>query len=100
MIKTNLNDLSKSSGIGWIFGAILGLVLFSICTYLIEDFGFIIGVSIGLGAGSTIGMIIEINNYKNISQDEIIEKKHLLYSSMLLIIFGIIMIAYFLFNYA
>jgi len=100
MNKTDWDILSIPRGIGWIFGAILGLMLFSICIYLIEEIGFIIGISMGLGVGSTIGMIIEINNYKDMSQDEMIEKKHLLFSSLLLIIFGIIMIVYFLFNYA
>ena len=39
-----------------------------------------------------------LNNFKDISQDEIIEKKHILFSSLLLIIFGLIMITYLLFN--
>jgi hypothetical protein len=94
MIKKGLDKTSLPNGMGWIFGAIFGLMLFSICIYFIEEIGFIIGISMGLGGGSTVGMIIEIKNYKNLSQEEIIEKKHLLLSSMLLIIFGIIMITY------
>jgi hypothetical protein len=99
MNKTDLDGIFIPRGMGWLFGAILGLLLFSICLYFIEEIGFIIGVSIGLGAGSTIGVVIELKNYKNMSQDELIEKKHLLFSSSLLIIFGLIMIAYFLFNH-
>ena len=98
MNKYHLDKMFLPRGIGWIFGAILGLILFAICTYFVEEIGFIIGVTIGLGVGSTIGVIIEIKNFKDISQDEIIEKKHLLFSSLLLIIFGLIMITYLLFN--
>ena len=98
MNRYKLDEIFLPRGMGWIFGAILGLMLFAICTYFIEEIGFIIGVTIGLGTGSTIGVVIEIKNYKDISQDEIIEKKHLLFSSLLLIIFGLIMITYLLFN--
>ena len=98
MNKYNLDEIFLPRGMGWLFGAILGFIIFSICTYFIDEIGFIIGVTIGLGVGSTIGVAIEIKKLKDISQDEIIEKKHLLFSSLLLIIFGLIMITYLLFN--
>ena len=98
MIKYELNRIFIPRGMGWLLGAILGLFIFITCSYFIEEIGFIIGITIGLGVGSTIGVIIEINNFKDISQDEIIEKKHILFSSLLLIIFGLIMITYLLFN--
>jgi len=98
MIKNNLDTQIFPTGIGWIIGAIIGLILFALSFFLIEEVGFIIGISIGLGFGASIGIIIQNKDYKQLSQDQIREKKHLLFSSLLLVIFGIIMITYVVFN--
>ena len=98
MIKNNLDAQTFPIGIGWIFGTIIGLILFALSFFLIEDFGFIIGISIGLGFGTSIGLIIQNKDYKQLSQDQIREKKHLLFSCLLLIIFALIMITYVIFN--
>ena len=87
-----------STGIGWLIGAITGLILFALSYILIEDVGFIIGISIGLGFSTSIGIIFQNKNYKDLSQEQIRENKHLLFSSLLLVIFGIIMITYVVFN--
>ena len=94
MIKYGSDKNYFSVGSGWLFGFILGLILFTICIYIIEEVGFIIGVSIGLGSGTTTGIILELKRFNYLSNEELIEKKHLLFSSFLLIIFGIIMILY------
>jgi hypothetical protein len=98
MIKERLGKRIFSIGIGWIIGSITGLILFALSLFLIEEVGFIIGVSISLGFGTCIGIMIENKNYKKLSQDQIREINHLLFSSILLIIFGIIMITYVLIN--
>ena len=85
-------------GIGWIFGMVIGLIMFVLSFFLIEEIGFIIGISIGLGSGTSLGIIIENKDYKQLSLDQIREKKHLLFSSLLLIIFSLIMFIYVLFN--
>ena len=98
MIINNFDTKKISIGIGWIIGAIIGLILFALSFFLIEEIGFIIGISIGLGFGASIGIIIQNKDYKQLSQNQIREKKHLLFSSLLLVIFGIIMITYVVFN--
>ena len=78
MIKNNFDAQTFPIGIGWIIGTIIGLILFALSFFLIEDFGFIIGISIGLGFGTSIGLIIQNKDYKKLSQDLIREKKHFL----------------------
>ena len=98
MIKDKLSKQIFSIGIGWIIGFIIGLILFALSLFFIEEVGFIIGVSISLGFGTFIGILIENKDYKQLSKDQIREINHLLFSSILLIIFSIIMITYVLFN--
>jgi len=98
MVKNYLDTQIFPTGIGWIIGTIIGLILFALSFFLIEEVGFIIGISIGLGFGASISIIIQNKDYKQLSQDQIREKKHLLFSSLLLVIFGIIMITYVVFN--
>jgi hypothetical protein len=98
MIKEKLEKRIFSIGIGWIIGAITGLILFGLSFFLIEEIGFIIGISISLGFGTCIGITIGYKDYKKLSKDQIREINHLLFSSILLIIFGLIMITYVLFN--
>ena len=98
MNKHELDTQTFPRGIGWIFGTIVGLIMFALSIFIIEEIGFIIGISIGLGSGTSLKIIIENKDYKQLSLDEIREKKHLLFSSLLLIIFGFIMIIYIIFN--
>ena len=99
MNKHELNTQTFPRAIGWIFGAIVGLIMFALSVFIIEEIGFIVGTSIGLGSGTSLKIIIDNKDYKQLSLDEIREKKHLLFSSLLLIIFGLIMIIYVIFNY-
>ena len=98
MIKNNLDTQIFPTGIGWIIGTIIGLILFALSFFLIEDFGFIIGISIGLGFGTSIGITIQNKDFKKLSQDQVKERKHLLFSSLLLVIFGILIITYVILN--
>ena len=98
MIKNNFDTQTFSIGIGWIIGTIIGLILFALSFFLIEDFGFIIGISMGLGFGTSIGITIQNKDFKKLSQDQVKERKHLLFSSLLLVIFGILIITYVIFN--
>ena len=98
MIKDRSIKRVFSMGIGWIIGSIIGLILFALSLFFIEEVGFIIGVSISLGFGTFIGILIENKNYKQLSNDQIREINHLLFSSILLIVFSIIMITYVLIN--
>ena len=94
MIKEKSNKRIFSNGIGWTIGAITGVILFGLSLFLIEEVGFIIGISIGLGFGTCIGIVIQNKDYKKLSEDQIREINHLLFSSILLIVFGLIMITY------
>lgn len=95
--KTKTHDRRKlPHDAGWLIGAILGIIILLLCTYVLVDIGIIMGVILGFGSGIAVAVFIEDLHQDPLAPCQQKKLEWVLISGIVTLIIGILL--YTLFN--
>jgi len=94
--KTKTRDRRKlPHDVGWVIGAILGTLIWLLCTYVLVDIGSVMGVILGFGSGMAFAVFIEDLHQDPLTPGQQKKLEWVLISGIITLIIGILLFTLF-----
>lgn len=82
------------TGLGWIIGAVFGIIIWAISYFILVEIGNIMGIILGLGGGTSLAISIESQNLSTLSIKQQHRLEWFFISGILILIIWVLILTY------
>ena len=94
MNNSKYDEKKLPSGLGWIIGAVFGIIIWGISYLILVEIGTVMGIILGLGGGTSLAISIESQNLSLLSLKQQERLEWLFISGILILIIWVLILTY------